>query len=130
MYLYSRRRVVVTLLDQETKLAAEQARQRYCNYRREKTRKAFGLLACGWVLLSGCGPDIEAVSASPLKVGLQNVIEIAVAQAVNGTTSAGQPDEAVFMVFADSGYAAAIELRTDGEERGLDGQGFEREVTN
>ena len=34
------------------------------------------------------------------------------------------------MVFADSGYAAAIELRTDGEERGLDGQGFEREVTN
>jgi uncharacterized protein (TIGR01244 family) len=84
--------------------------------------KVFWLLACGWVLLLGCARDIEAVPASPPVVDLQNVGDIRVAQPLDGITSAGQPDEAAFKVFADSGYAAVIDLRTDSEERGLDEQ--------
>lgn len=83
-------------------------------------RKAYWLLACGWLSLSACAGDIEAVSASPLKVDLENVVAVGVVQPVDGITSAGQPDEAAFRVFADSGYAAVIDLRTDGEDRGLD----------
>ena len=85
-------------------------------------RKVFWLLAGGWVLLSGCARDIEAVPSSQPGVDLQNVGDIRVAQPLNGITSAGQPDEAAFKVFADSGYAAVIDLRTNGEERGLDEQ--------
>lgn len=39
-----------------------------------------------------------------------------------GITAAGQPNEAGLKELADSGYAAVIDLRTDGEERGLDEQ--------
>ncbi len=85
-------------------------------------RKVLWLLACGWVLLSACAPSIEAVPASPLKVDLQSVVEVGAVQPVNGITSAGQPDQAAFKVFADSGYAAVIDLRTDGEDRGFDEQ--------
>lgn len=85
-------------------------------------RKIFWFLACSWVLLSACARNIEAVPASPLKVDLQSVVEVGAVQPVNGITSAGQPDESAFKVFADSGYAAVIDLRTDDEERGLDEQ--------
>lgn len=85
-------------------------------------KKIGWLLACGWFLLSACAGDIEAVPASQSKVNLQNVGESEVAQTLSGITSAGQPDEAAFRVFADSGYAAVIDLRTDSEDRGLDEQ--------
>lgn len=83
-------------------------------------KKVIWLLACGCFLLSACASDIDPVSATPLKVDLENVIEAGVVQPVDGITSAGQPDEAAFKIFADSGYAAVIDLRTDGEDRGLD----------
>jgi uncharacterized protein (TIGR01244 family) len=83
-------------------------------------RKAYWLLACGWFGLSACAGDIEATSASPLKVDLENVVAAGVVRPVNGITSAGQPDEAALRIFADSGYAAVIDLRTDDEDRGLD----------
>ncbi len=91
-------------------------------------KKVFWLLTCCCFSLSACAGDIEAVSASPLKVDLQRVVEIGAVQPVNGITSAGQPDEAAFKVFADSGYAAVIDLRTDGEERGLDEQAVVEEL--
>lgn len=39
---------------------------------------------------------------------------------VDGLTSAGQPDEQALKVFADSGYAAVIDLRGAAESRGID----------
>ncbi|MDH3482305.1 MAG: protein tyrosine phosphatase family protein [Gammaproteobacteria bacterium] len=83
-------------------------------------RKTYWLLACGGLALSACAGDIEATPASPLKVDLENVVADGVVRPVDGITSAGQPDEAAFGIFADSGYAAVIDLRTDGEDRGLD----------
>lgn len=41
---------------------------------------------------------------------------------VEGITAAGQPSEEGLRELADSGYAAVIDLRTDGEDRGLDEQ--------
>lgn len=38
----------------------------------------------------------------------------------DGITAAGQPDETNFKELADAGYAAVIDLRTAGEDRGLD----------
>ncbi len=38
----------------------------------------------------------------------------------DGITAAGQPNEAEFKELADDGYAAVIDLRSAGEDRGLD----------
>lgn len=73
-------------------------------------------------VLSACAGDIAAVPPSPLKVDLDNVVAIGTVSPVDGITSAGQPDEAALRVFAESGYAAVIDLRTAGEDRGLDEQ--------
>lgn len=70
--------------------------------------------------LSACAGNIEVVPASPLKVDLNNVVETGVVRSVNGITAAGQPDEAALAVFADNGYVAVVDLRTAGEDRGLD----------
>ncbi|MGB5333581.1 MAG: sulfur transferase domain-containing protein [Woeseiaceae bacterium] len=83
-------------------------------------KKICWFLACGWVLLAACADNIETVPAMQSNVDLQNVGEIGVAQTLSGITSAGQPDEAALKDFADSGYAAVIDLRTDSEDRGLD----------
>ena len=62
--------------------------------------------------------DLAAVSS--LKVDLDAVTELGVVNAVDGVSTAGQPDEGGFRVFAEMGYAAVIDLRTAGENRGLD----------
>jgi uncharacterized protein (TIGR01244 family) len=62
--------------------------------------------------------DLDAVSQ--LKVDLNAVVELNTVRPVDGVTTAGQPDEAGFKVFADNGYAAVIDLRTAGENRGLE----------
>jgi len=64
--------------------------------------------------------DDEATAIDTLKADLDAVVEIGKVKPVNGITSAGQPDEAGFKVFAESGYIAVIDLRTAGEDRGLD----------
>ena len=73
------------------------------------------------VLGSACAvgeePDLSAVSR--LKVDLDAVVELGEVRPVDGVTASGQPSEASFKVFAESGYAAVIDLRTDGENRGL-----------
>ena len=58
--------------------------------------------------------------ADDLKVDLQTVVASGAAEPVDGISAAGQPDAAAFKVFADSGYAAVIDLRTETENRGLD----------
>ena len=61
-----------------------------------------------------------AALADDLKVNLQTVVSNGEVQPVDGISAAGQPDAAAFKVFADSGYAAVIDLRTERENRGLD----------
>lgn len=70
--------------------------------------------------LSACASDIGNAPPSVLKVDLDQVVESGVVHSVDGITSAGQPDEKALKVFADSGYAAVIDLRTPGEPRGID----------
>jgi uncharacterized protein (TIGR01244 family) len=62
--------------------------------------------------------NLQAVTG--LKVDLERVVELGIVSAVDGVTSAGQPDEAALEVFADSGYATVIDLRGAGEDRGFD----------
>jgi uncharacterized protein (TIGR01244 family) len=73
-----------------------------------------------WLALSACAGDIDVASSSPLKVDLNNVVETGVVRPVNGITAAAQPDEAALAVFAKNGYVAVLDLRTAGEDRGLD----------
>lgn len=82
--------------------------------------KVLLVLAASVLAFSACADNIKVPAASPLKVDLQTVVETGAVRPVDGMTSAGQPDEAAFKVFADNGYAAVIDLRTEGESRGLD----------
>ena len=85
-------------------------------------KKTLLCIACSLFALSACAGDLEVAPTSPLKVDLGSVVETGAVEPVDGITSAGQPDEAALKVFAESGYAAVIDLRTAGEERGLDEQ--------
>ena len=77
------------------------------------------LLLLGLLLsLSACSGDVA--SEPPQKVDLTDVVATGVVRPVDGITPAGQPDEAAFKVFAANGYMAVIDLRTEGEPRGLD----------
>ena len=75
------------------------------------------LILASLVALAG-DKNLDAVSS--LKVDLDAVVELNQVRPVDGVTTAGQPDEAGFKVFADNGYAAVIDLRTAGEDRGLE----------
>ncbi|MDH3620246.1 MAG: sulfur transferase domain-containing protein [Gammaproteobacteria bacterium] len=78
----------------------------------------FICLAFAGLFASADETDLAAVSS--LKIDLDTVVELGVVNPVDGVTTAGQPDEAGFKVFAEMGYAAVIDLRTEGEDRGLD----------
>ena len=64
-----------------------------------------------------CGGD-EA--ANTLLANLAAVVRSGEVEPVNGLTTAGQPNEAAFRVFAENGYRVVIDLRTERENRGLD----------
>ena len=83
--------------------------------------KSWRLLLASVVLVAGaaCAGDDEAATNS-VKVDLDAIVESGTVEPVNGLSTAGQPDEAGFKVFADSGYAAVFDLRTAGEDRGLE----------
>jgi len=55
-----------------------------------------------------------------LKADLDVVVSSGVVTPVDGITAAGQPDEAALKVFAERGYKTVIDLRTAGEDRGID----------
>ena len=55
-----------------------------------------------------------------LKVDLDTVVDQGRVSPVAGITSAGQPNEDAFRIFAENGYVAVIDMRTPGENRGLD----------
>lgn len=79
------------------------------------------LTIIGYLLaLPACAGNVDVAPASPLKVDLNKVVETGVVRPVDGITAAGQPDEAALTVFANNGYVAVLDLRTEGEDRGLD----------
>ena len=55
-----------------------------------------------------------------IHVNLDAVVEAGKVKPVDGITSAGQPDARALEVFAESGYAAVIDMRGPGEDRGMD----------
>jgi len=73
-------------------------------------------LASFWAIAG----ETDAGGSGNLKVDLGAVVASGQVKPVDGVTTAGQPDEAALKVFAENGYAAVIDLRTAGEERGLD----------
>ena len=68
--------------------------------------------------LSAASADTDTVPE--LKVDLATVVSTGVVIPVDGMTSAGQPDEAALGIFAKQGYTTVIDLRTEGEDRGID----------
>lgn len=80
------------------------------------------ILFLGLIFGTACllADEADPGAVSSLKVDLDAVVELQQVQPVDGITTAGQPDEASFKVFAENGYAAVIDLRTEGEDRGLD----------
>lgn len=79
------------------------------------TRLSVALLA-----LFACGACVAEHSHETLKVDLGAVVAQGHAVPVDGITSAGQPDEIAFRVFAQSGYRTVIDMRMPDENRGLD----------
>lgn len=79
------------------------------------------LFLASLILVAGaaCAGDDQSAPGG-LKVDLAEVVESGKVEPVDGLSTAGQPDEAALKVFADSGYAAVIDLRTEGEDRGID----------
>ena len=83
--------------------------------------KQFSLVLClTFASLVAVAGDKNLDAVSSLKADLDAVVELNQVHPVEGVTTAGQPDEAGFKVFADNGYAAVIDLRTVGEDRGLE----------
>ena len=79
------------------------------------------LIACAAVAAQAGEPGDAAERR--IHVDLADVVEKQSVQPVDGVTSAGQPDAAALEVFADSGYAAVIDLRGPDENRGFDEAG-------
>jgi len=67
---------------------------------------------------AACAQSTQSETA-PI-VDLEQVKRSGTVQPVNGLTTAGQPDEAAFKVFATEGYTTVIDLRAVDEDRGLD----------
>lgn len=55
-----------------------------------------------------------------IHVDLGKVVAAGEVQPVGGITSAGQPDAQALDVFAESGYAAVVDMRGPNEDRGMD----------
>ena len=80
----------------------------------------YGISLSLLLALSACADEPPVAVIAPIKVNLGEVVEAGTVIAVDGISAAGQPDEAALQVFAESGYAAVIDLRTENEDRGFD----------
>ena len=67
-----------------------------------------------------CSAACAEKTLTTLKADLDVVVSSGAVEPVDGITAAGQPDEAALKVFADQGYTTVIDLRTAGEDRGID----------
>ena len=78
----------------------------------------FASMALG-ACATGAG-DRDLAAVSTLKADLAAVADLGTVVPVDGITTAGQPNAEQFGVFAEKGYVAVLDLRTEGEDRGLD----------
>ena len=78
------------------------------------------VVCCLLLLLVSAMPDAIADESPQALVDLDTVRSEGRARPVDGLSTAGQPDEAAFRVFADSGYGTVIDMRGPDEDRGLD----------
>ena len=78
-----------------------------------KQARFFVTLFCG--LLASCALADEAIH-----VDLADVVSTGAVESVDGITSSGQPDLITLQIFANSGYAAVIDMRGPDEDRGMD----------
>ena len=85
-------------------------------------RVILSVILSGALALSACTDKTVVADESPTKVDLRQVLATGAVTPVAGITPAGQPNAATLEVFAKSGYAAVIDLRTADEDRGLDEQ--------
>lgn len=67
-----------------------------------------------------CANETPGDTAANIHVDIDRIVAAGEAVPVDGITSAGQPDEVALRVFADSGYAAVIDMRGPDEDRGLE----------
>ncbi len=74
-------------------------------------------LVAAW---SAAGLAEDEALSGMIKIDLSEIVATGVVEPVDGITSAGQPDEVALKVFAKNGYRTVIDLRTAGENRGLD----------
>jgi uncharacterized protein (TIGR01244 family) len=81
-------------------------------------KQAFTLVLAMAFAFSVAGQD--AMAEPPLKVDLDTVVSDGAVQPVDGISASGQPNEAALEVFAEQGYTTIIDLRTPGEDRGID----------
>lgn len=70
--------------------------------------------------VAACGAENGASSQPATYVDIASVNESGYVRPVDGITAAGQPDVAALKVFADSGYAAIVDMRGLDEDRGID----------
>ena len=61
----------------------------------------------------------EPAPTDTLHVDVEAVVALGTVTPVDGVTSSGQPDQAAFEVFSESGYVAVIDLRGAEEDRGM-----------
>lgn len=70
----------------------------------------------------------ESEAVDTLSVDIDDVVEAGAVKPVDGVTSAGQPNEEALKVFSESGYVAVIDLRGEGEDRGMDEESVVEEL--
>lgn len=71
------------------------------------------------VFLAANAEQVVPGATSGIHVEVAKVVATGAVKPVDGITSAGQPDEAAFRVFADAGYVAVIDMRGPDEDREL-----------
>ena len=71
------------------------------------------------VFLAANAEQVAPGATSGIHVDVAKVVAAGEVKPVDGITSAGQPDEVAFRVFADAGYVAVIDMRGPDEDRGL-----------
>jgi uncharacterized protein (TIGR01244 family) len=81
-------------------------------------RSSMVFLASAVILVAAVACDSSSVTT--MKVDLNEVIKSGTVAPVDGLSAAGQPNEAALAVFAKEGYTTVIDLRTKGEDRGMD----------
>jgi uncharacterized protein (TIGR01244 family) len=91
-------------------------------------RKPITALTILFLAFTAAADEPDLTSVTRLKVDLGQVVELGTVSAVDGITSAGQPDKAALEVFADVGYATVIDMRAAEEDRGFEEAAFVEEL--